>query len=172
VVEIVLSALVAPLFMLAHVGALFNLALGRDSGWGAQGREGGRLPLGRAMLEFGHYSIVGLSLLAYCYIVSPVLIGWLSLIYAGLIIAPVLAWLMGLNSNKLFFDWLMIPEERKPLPVLVKYDVIHNRMQGLMTGSDEVLSAANLAVENQGPISETREKSPPQKEAGLTLRPA
>lgn len=149
ITEVTLSALIAPIFMLAHVGALFNLFIGRDSGWGAQGREGERLPLSQAMVQFAGYSAVGLSLMAYCFFVSPVLIGWLSLVYAGLVMAPVLAWMMGLNSSTLFFDWLMIPEERKPRAVLLKCDAIHKRMIGQET-SDKAEASLALSLSGAG----------------------
>lgn len=128
VVEVLLSGLIAPIFMLAHVGALTNLALGRDAGWSAQGREDGRIPLRNAVMQFGAYTLIGLAFAAYCFWISAALAGWLALIYAGLILAPVMAWALGFDSSYLFFDWLVIPDERTPKPVLVHSTALHKQM--------------------------------------------
>lgn len=119
-IEVTLSALIAPIFMLAHVGALFHLFIGRDSGWGAQARDDGKLTFKHAIRAYAGYSIAGLALMVCCIFMSASLAGWLAFIYAGLILAPVLAWLMGLDAAKLVHDWLLIPEERRPTPVLLK----------------------------------------------------
>lgn len=120
IIEVFFSALIAPIFMLAHVGVLYHLFTGRSSGWGVQVRDESKLLFKDAFIGFSGYSAVGLGLMIYCFFVSAALAGWLALIYAGLILAPVLAWLMGLDASRLVLDWLLIPEERRPKPVLLK----------------------------------------------------
>lgn len=126
--EIIYSALIAPIFMLAHTGAIISLFLGRDSGWSAQGREDGHLPLSTAFRLYGPYTLAGLILAAACYFFSPELAGWLSLIYVGLILAPILAWTSGIVGRGFFNNSLLTPEDLHPQDVLILCNSYHETL--------------------------------------------
>ena len=45
VIEILLSALMAPILMVIQSGSVFQILLGRDTGWQPQRRDDGSIPL-------------------------------------------------------------------------------------------------------------------------------
>lgn len=92
IAEIVLSAFVAPIFMIAHVRGVISVLMGRSSGWASQSREGASLSMSDAIRLFGMHSVLGLALAYTCHWVSAELAAWLALVYTGLIFAPFAAW--------------------------------------------------------------------------------
>ncbi len=98
--ETAVSTLCAPVIMAVHTRSLLAVLLGRDSGWSAQQREGGRLAW-RAALRF-HAPEMGLGVVlaglgpALGAGLSP----WLAVVAASLVGAPVLArWTASLSQG-------------------------------------------------------------------------
>ncbi len=121
VFEVVGSALIAPIMMLVHTGAVFSVLMGRDSGWKPQRRDDGSVPLRDLIHRHRWHMGAGLALLAAGYADSISLVAWLSPTILGLILAiPV----SGLTASPAFgraimhLGLLRTPEETAPPAVL------------------------------------------------------
>jgi membrane glycosyltransferase len=120
--EIVLSALYAPVMMLSQSRHVFEILLGRDSGWNPQRRDDG----GTSWLEALHYhmrdTLIAFMTGAILWFLSPPLLAWVSPALLGLLLAIPLSRASGSRSlggtlSKLGF--LRIPAE-VDVPALVK----------------------------------------------------
>ncbi|HWL03406.1 MAG TPA: glucans biosynthesis glucosyltransferase MdoH [Xanthobacteraceae bacterium] len=116
-VEIVLSALVAPMMMLTQTVTVVGAALGRDVGWQVQRRDDGSLPLLQIVRLFGWHTVVGLLLALAAYAISWPLFLWMSPVLLGLVLAIPLAWLTAsVGAGRMLgrVGLLLIPEETAP----------------------------------------------------------
>jgi membrane glycosyltransferase len=90
--EIVLSALIAPIMMLAQCRAVGQILRGRDAGWSAQAREhAGSARAATFVRDYLWASLLGLLLAVAAYAVSTPLLFWMSPVIAGLALAIPLA---------------------------------------------------------------------------------
>jgi membrane glycosyltransferase len=133
--EILLSALIAPIFMIAHVGAILNIVSGRDSGWATDAREGGRSSIRHAIKLYGRQSIIGFALAAFCTNTSPELAGWLAPVYVGLIFAPVISLISAYESEGLVSDSLRTPEDLHQPYILVASNRICDEINNVVTNT-------------------------------------
>lgn len=111
VIELAFSAIMAPIFMLSHVGAIVSIVIGRDSGWGTQKRGAAGDQTLPVLLQFIPHMIVGLLLLAFCSTVSSDLVLWLSLVYSGLILSPLLVWVSAKEPGRFLSFCLATPDK-------------------------------------------------------------
>ncbi len=121
ILELIFSTLIAPAMMLFHTSFVLEVLIGRDSGWGSQRREEGKVSLREAFDRHRAQVLAGI-LLASVFIVLPQSLGWwFSPLAAGLILAPLLSFA---TASLKLGDWMgrlgifRIPEETEPLPVL------------------------------------------------------
>ncbi len=134
VVEVVLSALVAPVMMLIHSGAVLSIFLGRDAGWNPQRREDGSLPIRELIYRHRWHMIMGVFLTIAAGLNSTALLAWLSPAIAGMLLSVPLS--MVTSDQKVgerLKQWgiLRTPEEvsqpdvqRAMLPVRAEYDAL------------------------------------------------
>ncbi len=153
-VELVLSALYAPVMMLMQTRQLFEILAGRDSGWSAQARSGSRITWGDAMARHWRHMVAGLVVTVGLLYTEPALLPWLSPVLAGLVLAP---WLCrvsgdpGLGARLSSLGLLTTPEETRPHPVFAAAaaEVAHLASAGTVTLGDlvglEGARAAHLA---------------------------
>jgi len=88
--ELVVAALFAPVFMLLHVRSLAQILAGRDSGWASQSRSGRQIPLAMtARFHAGHVAI-GILTGVTAGMIAWHALAWVSPIVLGLIGAPFL----------------------------------------------------------------------------------
>lgn len=120
VVEVVLTALYAPVMMAIHVRHVSDIVFGRDGGWSAQ-RRGGETSWRDAWRRHWFHMALGLAAAAGAWIVLPPLLPWLSPMFAGLFLAVPLSYASGsgrlgmaLRKAGLF----LTPEETAPHPIL------------------------------------------------------
>ena len=91
--EIVISGLIAPVMMLIQSASVVQIVSGRDSGWQAQRRDDGSLPLAATMRRYGWHTAFGLLLALAAYEVSFSLFAWMTPVIVGLILAiPLAQW--------------------------------------------------------------------------------
>ena len=119
VVEIVLSALFAPILMLLQVRQIWEILLGRDSGWAAQRRDGDLVAWPQAFARHGWHMIVGLVSSALLLWLAPDLLIWTSPILLGLVASPALSRMSGDARIGRWLAVLSIPEERQPPAVVL-----------------------------------------------------
>jgi membrane glycosyltransferase len=125
-VEIVLSGLLAPLLMLTQSRAVYDILLGRDSGWQAQRRDSGASPFRQTVRRYLPHTVIGLLLAAGSYAISESLLLWMSPIIIGLILSIPLVLLTGARIGRFL---LRVPEETAPPPVLARYNQLRAELR-------------------------------------------
>ena len=85
--EVVLSALYAPVMMLLQSRHVFEVFLGRDSGWNPQRREGGGTSWGDAWHFHNRDMLLAAMAAAIFWFLSPALLAWVSPALLGLLLA-------------------------------------------------------------------------------------
>lgn len=119
--ETLVAGLMAPVVMLTQSIDVVAILLGRDSGWNAQRRDDGRIPLRDIVRLYRRHTILGILLGAGAWAVSPFLALWMMPVVLGLALAVPLASLTGRRSLGMAlsrFGLLRIPEEGQPPGVL------------------------------------------------------
>jgi membrane glycosyltransferase len=97
-VEIVLSALIAPLMMLIQSRSVYEILTGKDSGWNTQRRDDGSIPLGSTARRHAGHMLLGLVATISAALLSPQLAGWMAPTLMGLVLAIPLSHASGMVS--------------------------------------------------------------------------
>lgn len=125
--ELVLSALYAPVLMLMQSRSVAEVILGKDSGWTSQRRSEGQGSWAEAWrMHWGH-TVAGLLLGALFTLLAPQLLPWLSPVLAGMLMAVPLSRLSGstaLGRALARVGLLCTPEEATAPPVLRRRDAL------------------------------------------------
>ncbi|HDZ08176.1 glucans biosynthesis glucosyltransferase MdoH [Pseudohongiella sp.] len=120
-VEILLSALVAPIMMLAQSRMVWEIFTGGDSGWKPQRRDDGSIPLMDAWRRHKWHTVVGIVVSGLTFYLHHDLFLWTLPVTAGLLSSALLSWASGKRGPgqalKLF-GILRTPEERRPNRIL------------------------------------------------------
>ena len=123
IIETLLGGLIAPVAMLIQSSAVVGVLLGRDSGWNAQRRDDGRVPLGAVVAGYWQYTVFGLILAGAAYAVSTPLFLWMTPVLVGLGLAVPLVLLTSSRSAGLALrrlGLLRTVEEAAPPPSLTR----------------------------------------------------
>ena len=123
--EILLSALMAPVLMLNQIWALISILVGQDSGWSAQAREEGRISLEDTANRHLGDTGVGVILGAAAWGASPHTFFWMLPVILGLVgCIPLAAWsaAAALGDAARRVGLLVIPEEVSPPPVVAMFN--------------------------------------------------
>ena len=121
VVEAILSALYAPILMVIQCRSVFEVFLGRDSGWKPQRRDSGGTSWADAWRFHHRHMILSCVTAVIAYFLSPSLLAWVSPALLGLFLAVPLSRLSGseaMGSLLSRFALLRTPEEQQT-PALV-----------------------------------------------------
>ncbi len=125
--ETVLAALMAPVTMYLQSRGVAEVLSGRDSGWDAQRRDDGTLPLSALLSRYGGLTLFGLGAGVVAWLVSPGLAAWMSPVVAGMVLSiPVVA-LTSAHGTGAWLRALRIfatPEELGPPPVLRRAEAL------------------------------------------------
>ena len=113
VIEILLSALFAPVLMLMQVRQIWEILRGKDGGWSAQRRNGDVMSWRQAFAYHKWHVAWGLVSGALLLRLAPDLLWWTSPVLAGLIAAPVLSRISGDRRLGSLLAVLSVPEERE-----------------------------------------------------------
>ena len=119
--ETVISGLIAPVMMLIQCASVLQILSGRDSGWQAQRRDDGTLPLRATMRRYGWYTAFGLLLAVAAYEVSFSLFAWMTPVIAGLLLAiPLAQWSANPAAGRRLrrLKLMLTPEETRPPEIL------------------------------------------------------
>ena len=118
--EVVLSALVAPVLMLMQSVSVLQVLLGRDAGWATQQRDPGRLTRREAWrVHRAHMGIGGVAAVLV-FTLDPVMFWWSSPVYLGLIFSAPLALFLSQPHIGDFLGLFQTPEERRPPRVALR----------------------------------------------------
>ena len=148
-IETVLGALIAPIAMLLQTGAVISILAGRDSGWNAQRRDDGSIPLAAVWRSYRGHTALGAALALAAYAVSLPLLLWMLPVVVGLVLAIPL---VSLTASRHIGErlgragLLRIPEEQTPPPVLARANALAAELRGMGdTGLHDLLQDAALA---------------------------
>lgn len=123
VIETIIAGLIAPVVMLTQSVDVMAILLGRDSGWNAQRRDDGSIPIGVTAQQYWRHTVMGVLIGGAAWAVSPYLALWMLPVVLGLALAIPLAALTGRRDAGLALRrWglLRTPEEVRPPAVLTR----------------------------------------------------
>jgi membrane glycosyltransferase len=119
--ETLLSALVAPVMMILQSRHVLEILSGRDSGWNAQRRDDGGIPLREVIRHHWQHAIMGVLMGLAAFAISPAMLAWLAPTLIGLVFAVNISYASGsLGIGLALKRWrlLLIPEETAPPPII------------------------------------------------------
>jgi membrane glycosyltransferase len=122
VVEVVMSALLAPIMMLIQSGAVFQILLGRDTGWKPQRRDDGSIPFMDIVRRHRSHVLMGVIAGVSALLIATSLAAWMSPTIVGLLLAIQISWASGQLSIGLWLKRrgiLLTPEESTPPAIAV-----------------------------------------------------
>ena len=121
VLEVFLSALVAPIMMVAQSQMVREILTGGDSGWKPQRRNDGSLPLSAALRLHRWHMLIGFVTAGVTWYLHHDLFFWMLPVTGGLMISAILSWVSGKSGPGRFLRFigaLRTPEERRPPEIL------------------------------------------------------
>ena len=137
-IEVLASALLAPIMMLIQTGHVMHILFGVDTGWNPQRRDDGSVPFRDIVRKHRSHMALGIVTLMAGLMISPSLVAWMSPTIAGLICAIPLSWASGQLSIGLALKRLGLlstPEETAPPPIAVRANALSAELAE--TGQDE-----------------------------------
>ena len=165
VLETLIAGLMAPVVMLTQSIDVVAILLGRDSGWNAQRRDDGRIPLRDIVRLYRRHTILGVLLGIGAWAVSPYLALWMLPVVLGLALAVPLASLTGRRSLGIGLrriGVLRIPEESRPPDVLQRAASLY---QHALSGSTR--DGMRLLLDDPALLDAHRQMLPPGRRAGV-----
>jgi membrane glycosyltransferase len=123
IVEIILSALYAPILMLLQARQVWEILWGRDSGWNAQSREGEMISWLEAAARHWHHVLAGIVPALVLLWLAPDQFIWLSPVLLGLLLAPLLSRFSAdrrIGRGLAKAGLLQTPEEREHPPIMLR----------------------------------------------------
>jgi membrane glycosyltransferase len=130
-VEIVISAALAPIMMLIQSGSVAQILSGRDTGWNPQRRDDGSIPFRSIARRHRAHAMLGLITLFAAALISPSLVLWMSPTIAGLLLAIPLSWASGqlwLGLGLKRIGLLRTPEETSPPEVVERANALSDEL--------------------------------------------
>ena len=137
-VEILMSALFAPIMMVIQTGSVMQIVFGRDTGWNPQRRDDGSIPFMSIVRRHRSHVALGFVTLIAGFLISPSLVAWMSPTIAGLILAIFLSWGSGKLSIGLALKrmgLLLTPEETSPPAIATRANELSAEL--ITSGHDE-----------------------------------
>ncbi|MEX2332769.1 MAG: glucans biosynthesis glucosyltransferase MdoH, partial [Pseudohongiella sp.] len=132
--EVVLSALVAPIMMLAQSRMVWEIFTGGDSGWKPQRRDDGSISITDALRRHKWHMAVGVAISGLTYYLHHDLFLWTLPVTAGLMSSAFLSWASGKRGPGQVLKRIGIlrtPEEKRPGPIL---SCVTQRLAGKKAG--------------------------------------
>ena len=140
--ETLIAGLLAPVTMLTQSVDVGAILMGRDSGWNAQRRDDGSLPLGQVARLYWKHTLFGLAFGGAAWLVSPYLALWMSPVVIGLALAiPLAAWTAGRGAGLALrrLGLLLTPEEHAVPAVLARARQLHQELSAASAAAPEGL---------------------------------
>ena len=162
-VEILLSALVAPVAMVIQSGSVVGILLGRDTGWNPQRRDDGSIPLRDIVARHRWHTALGLVAGVAAFAIATSLFLWMSPTIVGLVLAIPISWAsgqLGLGLALKRRGLLATPEEATPPEIALRAGRLaaRNAADGLdeadalsALAADPDLAAAHVRMLPSGP---------------------
>jgi membrane glycosyltransferase len=123
VLEVLVSALTAPVFMLMQTRAVFDVLAGRHSGWATQQRDGGELTLRAAWRSHRWHTAAGLAWTLLAWRIDPLLLAWTGPVALGLLLSAPLSMItsrLDLGATTRAARLFLTIEEAQPPTVMAR----------------------------------------------------
>jgi membrane glycosyltransferase len=132
--ETILTALLAPIMMVIQSGSVFQILLGRDTGWNPQRRDDGSISFRDIVRRHWPHAALGLITGITAFMIATSLAAWMSPTIVGLLLAIPISWMsgqrgIGLALRKLGF--LTTPEETVPPAIAVRANELYGEFAQL-----------------------------------------
>jgi membrane glycosyltransferase len=130
-VEILISALLAPVMMLIQSGAVFQILAGRDTGWKPQRRDDGSIPIKDIVRRHRAHVLLGAVTGISAFLIATSLFAWMSPTIIGLLLAIQVSWASGQLSIGLWLKKhgiLITPEESTPPPIAIRANALSDAL--------------------------------------------
>jgi membrane glycosyltransferase len=157
--ETLIAGLMAPVVMLTQSIDVVAILFGRDSGWNAQRRDDGGIPLRDIIRLYRRHTILGVLLAIGAWAVSPYLALWMLPVVLGLTLAVPLASLTARRSLGIALrriGLLRIPEEGDPPRVLQRAASLFQEASG-----EPVLDSISALFSDPALLAAHRQMVPP-----------
>jgi len=161
-IEIIISAALAPIMMLIQSGSVAQILSGRDTGWSPQRRDDGSIPFRSIARRHRAHALLGLITLFAAALISPSLVLWMSPTIAGLVLAIPLSWASGqlwLGLGLKRIGLLRTPEETSPPEVVQRANALSEQLA--QSGHDD--EDALLAIHGDRELRAVHESFLPEK---------
>ena len=161
IVEVLFSAVFAPIMMLIQSGSVFQILLGRDTGWNPQRRDDGSIPFRDIVRRHRTHTALGVITGIAAFMIATSLFAWMSPTIIGLVLAIPLSWASGQLAIGLWLKrrgLLLTPEEGAPPQVAVRANELHGEFA--KAGYDEGDGLAALHAD-KALLEAHREMLPP-----------
>lgn len=125
--EVIMSALIAPIMMLIQSGSVFQIIAGRDTGWNPQRRDDGSIPFPDIVRRHRWHMAFGVFTGIAAFLIAPSLFAWMSPTIVGLVLAIPLSWASGQLAIGLWLKrrgLLLTPEEGAPPPIAARANTL------------------------------------------------
>jgi membrane glycosyltransferase len=126
-IEVLFSAFFAPIMMLIQSGSVFQILLGRDTGWNPQRRDDGSIPLKDIIRRHRMHTVLGVVTGISAFMIATSLFAWMSPTIVGLVLAIPLSWASGQLALGLWLKRhkiLVTPEEGDPPAVALRANAL------------------------------------------------
>lgn len=144
VLEIIMSALLAPIMMVIQSGSVFQIIAGRDTGWNPQRRDDGSIPFQDIVRRHRLHTALGVFTGIVAFMIATSLFAWMSPTILGLLLAIPLSWASGqlaiglwLKRHKL----LVTPEEGAPPAIATRANELQREFAKLRHDDEDGLLA-------------------------------
>ena len=147
--EVLFSALFAPIMMVIQSGSVFQILLGRDTGWNPQRRDDGSIPLKDITRRHRSHTILGVVTGISAFMIATSLFAWMSPTILGLVLAIPLSWASGQLAFGLALKrWklLLTPEEGEPPEVATRANQLQDEFAKM--GFDDADGLAALHADS------------------------
>lgn len=149
-IEIILSALLAPIMMLIQSGSVFQILLGRDTGWQPQRRDDGSIPWKDIVRRHRSHTVLGALAGISAFMIATSLFLWMSPTILGLLLAIPLSWLSGQLGAGLALKrmgLLLTPEEHRPPAIATRANELQARNAAFGFDDEDALRAIYVDAE-------------------------
>ena len=175
-IEILLSALIAPIAMVVQSGSVFQILAGRDTGWNPQRRDDGSIPLRAIVRRHRWHTALGVVTGIAAFAIATSLFLWMSPTILGLVLAIPLSWASGQLALGLALKrrgLLVTPEERAPPAIAQRATLLAARNAERGFDDADALAAlhadSDLARDHSAMLPEGRARARGQVDADHTL---
>ncbi len=112
VIETIFSILLSPILMVTQTVAVFQVLIGRDSGWRPQSRDRHGMSFIDALRFHYRHMLLGAVLALACWEASAQIVAWMLPVIVGLLLAAPLSWLTARPASPILRSLLSTPDCR------------------------------------------------------------